>query len=762
MQDASGFPYYSLNSIEVMRCVDVPNMNGEEIFMHIFSSRMKNAILGNFQWSGEKHTSTSMGIQTSFGKLKSIVDKDMMRVRELQILNRCIRSCSYRNICNDAKNQISTGSNKGRLMENRKVKQDKRNSFRKLSLMSKGGRSGENEVVFERSISNLKSTDIYTPLKGYCDPIDNVPDICPELQGVLFSPGVHYMRDPRTRHLNFSPELLNIPNVDNFKFDKVTPFVSPTHDQRLLKIAEAFNTKTPASEKKLKYYSSSSSLTGILRLFHLLLSNNRPLDVGFLSKPFPATTNMSESCKYPISSVVTLKKKDSSGSDNIFSIDSDRTTDTELILSLLGNTMELMLTTDSSVFKTYLKSSLEDPVRAENSKSSYHYARFGNILMRSQLDAKDKRLPGTGVFDLKTRAVCAIRYDIAHTNFHPTNYEINRTHGLYESFERELFEMARVVMFKYSLQARIGNMDGIFVAYHNVKNILGFQYIPLSQIDSIFFGNVDYDDPKLGQPDYVNNESDFQAIVEDIGQHWQNKREALSTMMANYEFNVSLSMLQDLLNAITKKTGSRPFRMFLKYCPESKYHNPHIKVFVNVVHAEMAKRLTTLDKVSDDVEVPPSERIRKATLAASARKKRCETINKSIFEQSSKDGRFMFKISCGHKINSKSAHMKYPTPPLSIINKKTADEWIIHYKIAEVCNPNLFEEEYFKTVKRLCRTFGIPSILSVLGDDTNSSYPFNKYASSRQNILRAYSEKAIRRLKVFKHSIFYRENSESK
>lgn len=55
MQDASGFPYYSLNSIVVMRCVDVPNMNGEEIFMQIFSSRMKNAILGNFQWSGEKH-----------------------------------------------------------------------------------------------------------------------------------------------------------------------------------------------------------------------------------------------------------------------------------------------------------------------------------------------------------------------------------------------------------------------------------------------------------------------------------------------------------------------------------------------------------------------------------------------------------------------------------------------------------------------------------------------------------------------------------
>lgn len=30
-----------------------------------------------------------------------------------------------------------------------------------------------------------------------------------------------------------------------------------------------------------------------------------------------------------------------------------------------------------------------------------------------------------------------------------------------------------------SLQARIGNMDGIFVAYHNTRRMFGFQYLPL-------------------------------------------------------------------------------------------------------------------------------------------------------------------------------------------------------------------------------------------------------------------------------------------
>jgi hypothetical protein len=37
--------------------------------------------------------------------------------------------------------------------------------------------------------------------------------------------------------------------------------------------------------------------------------------------------------------------------------------------------------------------------------------------MRSQLDAQDSRLPGTGVFDIKTRAAVAIRYD-------PLNYRV--------------------------------------------------------------------------------------------------------------------------------------------------------------------------------------------------------------------------------------------------------------------------------------------------------------------------------------------------
>ena len=39
-----------------------------------------------------------------------------------------------------------------------------------------------------------------------------------------------------------------------------------------------------------------------------------------------------------------------------------------------------------------------------------------------------------------------------------------------------------------SFQARIGNMDGVFVTYHNTERIFGFQYVPLSEMDARLFG----------------------------------------------------------------------------------------------------------------------------------------------------------------------------------------------------------------------------------------------------------------------------------
>ena len=46
------------------------------------------------------------------------------------------------------------------------------------------------------------------------------------------------------------------------------------------------------------------------------------------------------------------------------------------------------------------------------------------FVMRSQLDCVDSRLPGTGVFDIKTRAALPIRLDLL-------NYEVCRIAALF-------------------------------------------------------------------------------------------------------------------------------------------------------------------------------------------------------------------------------------------------------------------------------------------------------------------------------------------
>jgi hypothetical protein len=115
---------------------------------------------------------------------------------------------------------------------------------------------------------------------------------------------------------------------------------------------------------------------------------------------------------------------------------------------------------------------------------------MGDFLMRSQLDAYDPRLPGTGMFDIKTRAVSSIR--MSTDDYKPMlGYEILTQQGQWESYEREYYEMMRSTMLKYMLQARMGRMDGIFLAYHNVQRMFGFQYMPIAELDRAIHGQID-------------------------------------------------------------------------------------------------------------------------------------------------------------------------------------------------------------------------------------------------------------------------------
>lgn len=264
--------------------------------------------------------------------------------------------------------------------------------------------------------------------------------------------------------------------VAEFDFNALKEYITSSRDQSLIKIAK---------EHGKRYMGSTSSMTEVLAHFHFLLSQWRPINVSMLSKAFPANlASFSEFQRLP--SAIFLRWKDGS-----YAIDADKQFATANILSMLGKSMEKLLTLSSDDFERYRKSNPGQVTEEEQAApESYHYSTVGDFLMRSQLDAHDPRLPGTGMFDLKTRSVVSIRMDVANYE-HGIGYEIKSRQGEWESYEREYHDMIRAAFLKYSLQVRMGRMDGIFVAFHNIERVFGFQYISLPEMDSTLHGQWD-------------------------------------------------------------------------------------------------------------------------------------------------------------------------------------------------------------------------------------------------------------------------------
>ncbi|KAK4691842.1 hypothetical protein P7C71_g5247, partial [Lecanoromycetidae sp. Uapishka_2] len=287
---------------------------------------------------------------------------------------------------------------------------------------------------------------------------------------------VYQLQDPRSRVFNFDPYLQKIMPVAEFDFNALKEYITSSRDEALKKIA---------NEHNKRYVGSTSSMTGVLAHFHFLLSQWRPINATMLSKTFPThLTSFTELQRAP--SAIFLRWRDGS-----YAIDADKQFQNASVLSMLGKSMEKLLTLSTDDFERYRKSSQAQVSEDEQfAPESYHYSTMGDFLMRSQLDAHDPRLPGTGMFDLKTRAVVSIRMDVSNYE-QGTGYQIKSRQGEWESYEREYYDMIRAAFLKYSMQVRMGRMDGIFVAFHNVERIFGFQYISLPEMDSTIHGQWD-------------------------------------------------------------------------------------------------------------------------------------------------------------------------------------------------------------------------------------------------------------------------------
>ncbi|KAL7625502.1 hypothetical protein AAE478_004722 [Parahypoxylon ruwenzoriense] len=380
-----------------------------------------------------------------------------------------------------------------------------------------------------------------TPIEADRPP---VPCLSYGLDRVLFNPGVCYLQDPRSRVYNFDPYLSEIMPIQEFDFNALKQYVTSSKDSNLIRIAK---------EQNKKYTGSTSSMTSMLSHFHYLLSSWREINTSMLSRCIvPDSVQFTRILRGPAAIFLHWK-------DGTYAIDADKEYDTANILSMLGKSMEKLLTLSKEDYERYRHVNSDQITEEErNAEEAFHYTGFGDFMMRSQLDAYDPRMPGTGMFDLKTRAVVSIRMDAK--GFHKgLGYEIRTRFGQWESFEREYYDMIRSAFLKYSLQVRMGRMDGIFVAFHNTQRIFGFQYIPLSEMDLALHG-------------------------------------AANKVIGDKEYKLSLALLNDILDRATKKFPKQSLRIHFE--TRTSVSAPFMYIFAKPVTQEDINEVQNASRAS--------------------------------------------------------------------------------------------------------------------------------------------------------------------
>ncbi|KAI7861351.1 mitochondrial protein Pet127 [Spinellus fusiger] len=300
-----------------------------------------------------------------------------------------------------------------------------------------------------------------------------VPGLAHQLDRVLFSPGVHRLQDPTTKEYNFNPFLEYITQPADFNYDALRAYITSSKDESLLDLAIAH---------KQRYVGSTSSISSAMSHFYFTMSNFKPVNLDNLSEPFQTESDrFTRGNRAPTTICLRWNR-------GVYAIDADKSFDVEdTILSLMGRSMEKVLTLEPEKYKNYLKENSEGWAKDSKDLESYAYGKIGKFLLRSQLDCYHPDLK-RGTFDLKTRAVIPIRLDMPNYSEY-LGYTLKDNCGLLQSFEREYYDMIRSAFLKYNFQVRIGHMDGIMVTYHNTRKMFGFQYISRDEIDTRLFGS---------------------------------------------------------------------------------------------------------------------------------------------------------------------------------------------------------------------------------------------------------------------------------
>lgn len=411
----------------------------------------------------------------------------------------------------------SKGSNNNQNNNNSARNKDKEDKDAPVLFQPKPARSKDDDVHAQRMIDNMKyeaTDDFYQRMKKeiYKFSFDYIPDLqtlnlddinvinieneetfhrvpqlAHNLDHVVQTPGIYSIEEISKLQPDGGTFLRKIPNVEDVSFDEIPPYIPPSQDKLLLKFAQ---------ESKIKYVMSTSTISSVLSQIYFLFSSfKNPLFDNVFEEYENEPRKYMISQRKPITNF--LRKLDEKS--GIYALDGDPGLFyyRNALLMDLGKVLERFLTLPPEVFNDVLLSKNKEKAKEHKNAIPDDHHRFmklnNDICLRSQIDcfSKDKNTNKPFVYEIKTRTCCPMRYDFEnYTDFF--DYRINEVKGLHSSFEREYYDLIRGAFLKYSFQLKIGRMDGAFIAYHNTKELFGFEYVKSSEIMKRVFGSELY------------------------------------------------------------------------------------------------------------------------------------------------------------------------------------------------------------------------------------------------------------------------------
>ncbi len=268
-------------------------------------------------------------------------------------------------------------------------------------------------------------------------------------------------------------ETVVLPEEMNQKF--ITGFTPSSRDEMLVSLAR---------ENACRLVASTSSISSLMVHMHYAFCGMHPANMSRFSPVFEAFPRRFTRTLRRASTVVLRKRE-----GNVWAIDGMPSGGGRSgnVLMELGKSWEQIVTNEEDTIKGMMKTA-EVPADFEI-PDVYRYTKFQDFLLRSQLDAAKVVDGAVKVFDIKTRACNPIRMDVHNYKWYK-QFKIQRPRGAFKSWEREWYDMVRSTFIKYNFQCRIGQMDGVFIAYHNTQDVLGYQYVSLDEIHDLIYGST--------------------------------------------------------------------------------------------------------------------------------------------------------------------------------------------------------------------------------------------------------------------------------